>query len=214
MIITTRCAGIFDRHRVDSQQFQFFDMFAFSIGQVANEESKLFDNFQKVSEVLEDLRTRHDRRGGNDQLERTHNELLKIHQEAKLLAEIKDIQDELKILGILLLDQSGVLTKFKQHIEQEMRVEGHRRMVDPVLRDVKQRSQGQLNEIDLHIGDIQQLFKQADDVKQSLTNLLDLKQKHANALEARSAREHAIIAAKQGSYSNRRRPGVLCETGS
>lgn len=210
MIITTRCAGIFDGHRVDSQQFQFFDMFSFSINKVTNEESQLFAKFNVASRQSEEWLGRHHREGSEGQLELT-NDLLNIHSETKLLAEIKDIQDELNILKTLLHDQIFVSEKFKQYIEQEMRVEGSRKAVDPILKDVRQRSQEQLNEIDLHLDDIAQMFGQATDVKNSLTSLLDLKQKHSNALEARFAREHAIIAAKQGPYSNCDRPDVVLE---
>lgn len=199
MIITTRCTGIFDRHRVESQQFQFFDMFVFSIGQVTNRESELFDKFNEASRLLEKW-LRLNCGGSEEQLELT-KDLLDIHEETDLLAEIKDIQDELKILGTLLYDQLAVLDKFKQYTEQEMQVESNRKMVDPILKDLKQRFHGQRSEIDLHLSDIDQLLRQADDVKQSLTSLLDLKQKHSNALEARFAREHAIIAAKQAVIS-------------
>ncbi|CAN8097488.1 unnamed protein product [Discula destructiva] len=197
MIITNRCAGIFDRHRLDAQQFQFFDMFEFSIGNVTNEESKLFSKFNKASEQSTQWLSRHHRGSGDDQLEPT-NDLLNIHQETKLLAEIKDIQDELKILGNVLYLQSAVMEKFKHNIDQEMRIEGNRKIVESILNDVKRHSQEQLDEIAVHRVDIDHMFDQASDVKDSLTNLLDLKQKHSNALEARFAREQAIIAAKQG----------------
>lgn len=197
IVITNRCAGIFDHHRIEAQQFRFLDMFEFSIGNVTNEESKLFSKFNKASEQSTLLLDRHRRGGGDDQLEPT-NDLLNIHQETKLLAEIKDIQDELKILGNVLYLQTAVLEKFKQNIEHELRVEGNRKIIEPILKDVKRRSQEQLDDISVHRVDIDHMFDQASDVKDSLTNLLDLKQKHSNALEARFAREQAIIAAKQG----------------
>lgn len=81
-----------------------------------------------------------------------------------------------------------------------MRVDGTRRMIEPMLKDVRRHSQGQLDDIAVHQVDIEYMFDQASDVKDSLTNLLDLKQKHLNAFEARFAREQAIIAAKQGPY--------------
>lgn len=197
IVITNRCAGIFDHHRLEAQQFQFLDMFEFSIGNVTNEESKLFSKFNKASEQSTLWLDRHRRGGREDQIEPT-NDLLNIHQETKLLAEIKDIQDELKILGNVLYLQTAVLEKFKQNIEHELHVEGNRKIIEPILKDVKRRSQEQLDDISVHRVDISHMFDQASDVKDSLTNLLDLKQKHSNALEARFAREQAIIAAKQG----------------
>lgn len=201
IVITNRCAGIFDHHRLEAQQFGFLDMFEFSIGNVTNEESKLFSKFNKASEQSTIWLDRHRRGGGDDQLEPT-NDLLNIHQETKLLAEIKDIQDELKILSSVLYLQTAVLEKFKQNIENELRVEGIRKIVEPILKDVKRRSQEQLDDISVHRVDITHMFDQASDVKDSLTNLLDLKQKHSNALEARFAREQAIIAAKQGAWKS------------
>jgi hypothetical protein len=34
MLISSRCCGMFDRHRMDNEQFQFLDMFESSIGHV------------------------------------------------------------------------------------------------------------------------------------------------------------------------------------
>lgn len=140
MTITTRCAGVFDRYRRDAQQFQFFDMFEFSIGNVTNEESKLFRKFKKASEQSMQWLS-----GGSDEKLEPTDDLLNIHQETKLLAETEDIQDELKILANVLHLQSAVLEKFKQNIEQEMRVEGHRELSEPTLKEGKRHFQEQLD---------------------------------------------------------------------
>lgn len=201
MVITNRCAGMFDRHRLDEQQFQFFDMFESSIGNVTNEESKLFSKFNKASEQSTQWLNRY-RRGGDDQFEHEFSDdLLNIHQETKMLAEIKDIQDELNIIGVVLRSQYLVLEEFQNGIEQELQVEGgSRKTTEPILKDIKRRCQEQLRLITMHGDDVERMNEQGRGIYNSLTNLLDLKQKHSNALEARFAREQAIIAAKQGSF--------------
>lgn len=40
MLITTRCSGVFDRHRLDNQDFQFLDMFETSIGHVVRNSNR------------------------------------------------------------------------------------------------------------------------------------------------------------------------------
>lgn len=198
MVITNRCAGMFDRHRLDEQQFQFLDMFEASIGNVTNEESKLFNKFNKASEQSTQWLNRY-RRGGGDQFEHEFSDdLLNIHQETKLLAEIKDIQDELNIIEVVLHSQVLVLREFEANIEQELHVEGSRKTTEPILKDIKRRCQEQMRLITVHRDDIVRMNDQARGIYHGLTNLLDLKQKHSNALEARFAREQAIIAAKQG----------------
>jgi hypothetical protein len=49
MLITSRCSGMFDRHRLDNAEYQFLDMFESSIGQVTNNETELFDDFNRAS---------------------------------------------------------------------------------------------------------------------------------------------------------------------
>lgn len=127
------------------------------------------------------------------------DDLLNIHQEIKLLSEIKDIQDELNMLATVMGSQYAVLEDFYQNIEDEIRTEGSRRSMEPVLKDLKRRHQEQMRLIQTYRSDIVKMHEQAGNILFSLTNLLDLKQKHSNALEARFAREQAIIAGKQGS---------------
>jgi ankyrin repeat protein/Mg2+ and Co2+ transporter CorA len=48
LIITGRCSGVFDRHRMD-EDYQFLDMFESSIGDATEEETKLFREFNIAS---------------------------------------------------------------------------------------------------------------------------------------------------------------------
>ncbi|CBY00910.1 hypothetical protein IAQ61_011813 [Plenodomus lingam] len=49
MIITSRCSGMFDRHRIGDEDYQFLDMFEATIGDATEMETKLFDEFNTAS---------------------------------------------------------------------------------------------------------------------------------------------------------------------
>ncbi|POS74046.1 ankyrin repeat and protein kinase domain-containing protein 1 [Diaporthe helianthi] len=198
MVITGRASGLFDRHRLHEQQFQFLDMFESSIGHITDQESRLFSNFLKASEKSTQWLKRYRRGTSGSQHDNLSDDLLNIHQETKLLAEIKDIQDELNIIDVVLSSQVNVLKEFQNNITDELRVEGSRRTTDGVIKEIRRRFQEQERLLEVHQNDLDRMEEQADSIYSSLTNLLDLKQKHSNALEARFAREQAIIAAKQG----------------
>ncbi|KLU91340.1 ankyrin repeat and protein kinase domain-containing protein 1, partial [Magnaporthiopsis poae ATCC 64411] len=221
MLITNRCAGLFDRHRMDDQNYQFLEMFESSIGHVTDEESKLFVRFNRASELSGRLRrellregtsllsapTRRSRQGesgGEEDDDRDPaDELLEIGHETELLAEIKDIRDELNILDTVLDGQYQLLKDFEQHVEEELRAStaadpSARRATDMFVAECRRRSAYQGRLLETRLGDIERMDRQAQSILYSLTNLLDLKQKHSNALEARFARDQAVIAAKQG----------------
>lgn len=190
---------MFDRHRIDDQQFQFLDMFESSIGNVTDQEGKLFSKFKAASE--EATKWLHRNRGGSaGELEHDFSDdLLNIHQETKLLVEIKDIQDELNILMGILNSQMNVLGVFQKNIEDELlQPEVNRKVMDPLIKDIRRHFNEQSRLITVHHDDIFRMNEQSKEIYLSLTNLLDLKQKHSNALEARFAREQAHNAAKQG----------------
>ncbi|KAJ0118418.1 hypothetical protein J7T55_009201 [Diaporthe amygdali] len=198
MAITGRASGLFDRHRLDEQQFQFLDMFESSIGHVTDQESRLFSKFHKASEKSTQWLRRY-RHGTESSVEHElSDDLLNIHQETRLLSEIKDIQDELNIIAVVLDSQMLVLEEFQKNIIDELRPEGSRKSTDGVIKEIRRRFQDQERLLEVHQNDLIRMDKQARSIYDSLTNLLDLKQKHSNALEARFAREQAIIAAKQG----------------
>ncbi|KUI64462.1 Ankyrin-3 [Cytospora mali] len=199
LLITGRAAGMFDRHRFDEQQYQFLDMFESSIGNVTDKESQLFRKFHKASQRSTQWLERHRHGSDNDNIEHEFSDdLLNIHQETQLLAEIKDIQDELNILCNILDSQIIVLEDFQKGIVEELSLEGSRKTTDAVVKDIKRRFEEQQRMIWVHRNDIERMNNQAAGISHGLTNLLDLKQKHSNALEARFAREQAISAAKQG----------------
>ncbi|QDS71946.1 hypothetical protein FKW77_000869 [Venturia effusa] len=210
LLITSRCCGVFDRHKLDNVDFQFLDMFESSIGKVTNQETKLFSSFNIASaQATKWLRTHRRARGSRlapgDRLKPGEREqdydsepvfvdkLLEIGTETKLLAEIKDIKDELRILDMVLQSQLHVLPGLADHIVDEL---GGRN--SPQGREIERRKREQLKLIEVHIKDLERMRGQATSVEASLAHLLDLKQKHANAFEARFARDQAQLTAKQG----------------
>lgn len=190
MLITGRCSGGFDRHRIGEQDFQFLDIFDSSIGDISVQEPILFDRFDKSSSAAAKwLREQED----HVQTEKGAslnfvNDLLDIEAETKLLKELKDIRDELNIILMIFGHQKKVLRQFEEAVCDEQHddtTEAERRF----------REQRKLTE--LHMDDVRRMDSQAQAIFTSLTQLLDFKQKHANAVEARFAREQATLTAQQ-----------------
>jgi Mg2+ and Co2+ transporter CorA len=210
MLITNRCSGMFDRHRLDVQDYQFLDMFESSIGHVTNRETQLFSRFNVASSLSGKwLRQNRQQQEGTHIISKLRKSqitdpifsdvLLDIGIETALLAEIKDIRDELNIITVVLANQTNVLDEFEGHMIEELRSEGvNRRSTDNIVHEIRKRSREQRRLLDQHRKDVDRMDKQAEGIYTSLTHLLDLKQKHSNALEARFARDQAVIAAKQG----------------
>lgn len=208
MLITGRCSGMFDRHRLDDPQYQFLDMFESSIGWVTNEETRLFNRFNRASELSGQwLKTQQRHRGrrllmtsnlnaADDVSNNTAfvDALLNIDTEAKLLAEIKDIRDELNIIRRVLEDQAKILPDFVDCMIEE---NGGKRIL-PVNQDLRKKATDQVKVIGIHINDLKRMDKQAEQIYNSLMHVLDLKQKHANAVEARFTRDQAAFTARQG----------------
>lgn len=119
------------------------------------------------------------------------DKLLDIGAETDLLAETKDIRDELNMISKVLEDQKAVLPDLEMSITDIYREE-HKSQ-----QELKRRFREQLKTIDIHLKDIDRMDKQAERIYKSITDLLDLKQKHANAFEARFARDQAAGTARQ-----------------
>ncbi|KAF2446612.1 hypothetical protein P171DRAFT_462843 [Karstenula rhodostoma CBS 690.94] len=49
MVVTNRCSGVFDRHRMGDEDYQFLDMFESSIGEATETETRLFEYFNAAS---------------------------------------------------------------------------------------------------------------------------------------------------------------------
>ncbi|KAL7621531.1 hypothetical protein AAE478_008856 [Parahypoxylon ruwenzoriense] len=223
-----RCAGMFDRNRLDNQDFQFLDMFEHSIGLVTDRESQLFSSFNWASEISAEWLRDHRRRlmGGHRSVrlpsfgtrddpqyigkhkrnrsgssDHFLNALLDIGAETSLLAEIKDIRDELNIIKVILDTQLATVSDFEMHVTDELYAAPDgptRRTADAAVAEVRKRGREQARGLEVREKDVWRMDQQAESLYHSLTDLLDLKQKHSNALEAGFAGDQSVIAARQG----------------
>ncbi|KOS47829.1 hypothetical protein ACN38_g1128 [Penicillium nordicum] len=211
MIITNRCSGVFDRHRLGDEEYQFLDMFESSIGIATDKETVLFNQFNHASGQASDWLKSHRKLNGSfssppkssdgtDESSSYCDEdgqplfvdrLLDIGQETNLLAETKDIRDELNMIRTVLEHQNNVLLDFQEVVCETYQGQ-HRSQFE-----VKKRFKDQQRMIDMHLKDIDRMDKQAERIYHSITDLLDLKQKHANAFEARFARDQAAGTTRQ-----------------
>ncbi|KAL2006448.1 hypothetical protein VTN00DRAFT_9116 [Thermoascus crustaceus] len=218
IVITSRCSGIFDRHRMGDEEYQFLDMFESSIGIATDRETMLFNEFNvasaQASEWLKQHRrpnrfiqtlesaSRNQEHEDDDSDDENREEqsqqplfvdkLLDIGQETDLLAEAKDIRDELNMLRTILEHQKQVLGDLQEAICEIYNGEYRSQQ------EAKKRFKEQQRTIDVHLKDIDRMDKQAERIYYSITDLLDLKQKHANAFEARFARDQAAGTTRQG----------------
>ncbi|KAI1819301.1 hypothetical protein F4861DRAFT_149909 [Xylaria intraflava] len=214
MLITSRCSGMFDRSRLDDQNHQFLDMFENSIGVITDQESRLFSRFNRASAQSAQWLQRHRRQhtsrsiligtnldpdgGDKDSADRFPDALLDIGGETSLLAEIKDIRDELNIIMEILEAQLQTISYLEGFITEELRSKSSRRGAESMVLEVRRRTGEQRRDLDAKLKDISRMDGRASSLYESLTDLLDLKQKHSNALEARFAGDQALIAARQG----------------
>ena len=119
------------------------------------------------------------------------DKLLDIGQETDLLAETKDIRDELNMIAKVMEDQLHVLPDLREAICDIYNDESKS------SQEVKKRFRDQMKAIELHLKDLERMDRQAERIYNSITDMLDLKQKHANAFEARFARDSAAGTARQ-----------------
>ncbi|KAF2160134.1 hypothetical protein M409DRAFT_70659 [Zasmidium cellare ATCC 36951] len=219
--IAGRCFGTFDRHRKGDDDFQFLDMFEASIGAAMDGEATLFQEFSQASRQASEWLQSHQR--GNrlsrnleaEEKARHHaakhhaqdvddeegdnepqfvDKLLDVGSETDLLAEIKDIRDELDIIRMVLGHQEHLLPELREAIKSVYRLERshfHLRKIDKVFEE-------QEKTISNPLKDINRMDQQAQRIYESIRDLLDLKQKHANAFEARFARDQAAGTQRQG----------------
>ncbi|KAL3708376.1 hypothetical protein TMatcc_006360 [Talaromyces marneffei ATCC 18224] len=213
-VITGRCSGMFDRHRMGDEDYQFLDMFESCIGTATDRETMLFREFNVASaqssewlkhhrrlkrSIVESMSSKededHEDVNGKEKEESQPlfvDKLLDIGQETDLLAEAKDIRDELNMIRTVLEYQKQVLQDLQDAI-CEIYYDENRSQ-----NDIKKKFREQQRNIDMHVKDVDRMDKQTERIYNSITDLLDLKQKHANALEARFARDQAAGTARQG----------------
>jgi Mg2+ and Co2+ transporter CorA len=191
MTITGRCYGDFDRK--GGEELQFFDMFEASLGAAMDHEAFLFQQFLEASYHASSWLLEHKRAERFSQPAFV-DKLLDVGAETALLAEIKDIRDELNIIRMVLGYQEGLVGDFRKvvrNVYEQERSHVQLRLVEKIFDD-------QEKTISNPLKDISRMSEQAERIYISITDLLDLKQKHANAFEARFARDQAVGTIRQG----------------
>jgi hypothetical protein len=89
--------------------------------------------------------------------------LLAIGTETRLLAEIKDIRDELNMIRMVLRSQTQIMTDFVDLIAEEL---GGKRSIE--AGEIKKKSKEQLKVIDSHIANLDRMDKHADMIYNSV----------------------------------------------
>ncbi|CZR59934.1 uncharacterized protein PAC_09829 [Phialocephala subalpina] len=159
--IMTECIAMhFDPARYLDEDFRFFEIFESSIGSITDKEAAAYNRF------MESLNTRDEQ------------DLSDIKAESRLVREIKDIQDELTIMGQVFKDQKQVV-----------------KSLGPLGYEEKWDLDSQLK---TYLEKVHMMQEQAKTAYASLKDLMDLRQAHANLSEAKNARKQAVDTGKQG----------------
>lgn len=117
---------------------------------------------------------------------------LDIGPETDLFAEVKDIRDELHMIGAVLGHQQDLLADLQNAIYEAHQVESRS------IQKNNKRFRELRRTVDMHIKDVHRIDRHAERIYMSISHLLDLKQKNANPFEARLARDQAAGAIRQG----------------
>lgn len=210
--ITNRCSGVFDRHRMGDDEYQFLDMFESAIGIATDHEAVLFREFNAASAQASDWLKSHRSARLNSSTSSAWrvnkvvdeplfvDQLLDIGQETDLLTEARDIRDELNMIRTILQHQQHVIDDLQAVVSDiyQSQTPQQQQLQRLSQNEVRRRFRDQQRTIDMHLKDIDRMDIQAERIYLSVTHLLDLKQKHANAFEARFARDQAVDTTRQG----------------
>ncbi|KAI1359749.1 hypothetical protein F5Y08DRAFT_344349 [Xylaria arbuscula] len=179
------------------------ECFQSSITLVAEKQIRQFKKFKKLVKELN--------KNGIDQQQRAGltNALFELNTETRLLAEIMDIEDELKSIHRVLVKQEEVVKLFETLINQQHKngrgSEGkHVRFSDEVTdqgANTWNMAQENVQLARSNIETIDGLIKQAKKVREEINGLLSHRQKHANAWEARFAREGSEHTQRQSNIT-------------
>jgi hypothetical protein len=194
MLITGRCSGVFDRHRLGDEDFQFLDMFESSIGEVVgsicrfeppapltylqtNKETELFKKFNDASTAAAGWLMHQRHRGKsqipdvigvgdeNDGRDPTFiDTLLNIGEETKLLAEIKDVRDELNMIKMVLGHQDSILEDLTHALCEELKGSHNQQK----QAEIKKRFREQSKVVDVHLKDVDRMDNHAEGIYTSV----------------------------------------------
>ncbi|EME89136.1 uncharacterized protein MYCFIDRAFT_206237 [Pseudocercospora fijiensis CIRAD86] len=164
--------------------------------------NKFAQHLERESKACEHAAKKHPGKGGDLELHLDESDrepqfvdkLLDVGSETDLLAEIKDIRDELDIIRMVLNHQQHLLPDLQRaitNIYKDERSYAQEKKVHKIFGEQEKIIANPLKDID-------RMDKQAERIYGSIRDLLDLKQKHANAFEARFARDQAAGTQRQG----------------
>ena len=188
--IIATCSDVFSWSQKE-ELVRFLHFFEATVGKVGDKETRLLKQFTYRSEQLHTLSEKH--RYYAQAKDLLLDQLLDIRPQTELLKEVKDIEDEIKIILHVLAEQQRVLQM--DHIASFF----GQQETPPDCEDTGQLCMEPLKIIKRAIGDFERLDKQIKEVYSGLTHLMDLQQKQASVWEARSTREGARATSKQGS---------------
>ncbi|KAH8895650.1 hypothetical protein GQ53DRAFT_803904 [Thozetella sp. PMI_491] len=170
----------------DDESTKFVEMFEGTIGDVEERDSRLFREFQFLSTQLSNLDER------NNQYRKLRATLLKhldIQKEVRLLTEVRDILDEIKMIEAVLNDQRNILESDEiSHLCRDA----------STTEEVRSQFYKASELVERALDSFGSSKARAETVEKQIERLLDLKQKQANTWEAQIAREGAEETARQG----------------
>lgn len=225
--IVGQCMSTCDRAMYQSHKASVLDMFSESVGDVMNEEVKLFSRFEEdsvkasrwmksdlLNNSVQESKKRQDFGTTYDEaLRSVSSKDAKTEgsrgptNEPSFVEHLLDIRYETKLLKEVkdIQDELNILLEVTQ--DQQLVHKEILGTFGPTLRPESNSSDRQNIEDtlkDQHLSlhqqeiEIRSMEKQVKSVYKSITDLLDHKQKHANAIEARYARKQADDTAKAG----------------
>ncbi|KAL3426968.1 hypothetical protein PVAG01_00477 [Phlyctema vagabunda] len=183
---------------------RILDVYESAVAAVTDNETKLFIAFDEKSKASRETI-------GMDVQKHLPEDLYSIDAEIKQLREVKDIQDELHILSVLLENQKSVCENAKDTLNRNDSIDSLSRPPTVKKRETIDSSPapaGKYSSLN-HFGRLCSMIDeqdkrrkaiewQAEQANKALNHLLDLKQKQANVSEARSARLTSESTKQQG----------------
>ena len=187
--IVSTCSDVFSWSQKE-ELVRFLHFFEATVGKVGDDETRLLEEFTAQSRQLHMLSEKYRHYALEKDL--LLDKLLDIRPQTKLLREVKDIEDEIKIILHVLNEQQRVL--------QMDHVASYFKQGEPpsTCKDGGQLCKEPLKIIGRAIDNFERLDKQIKEVHNGLNHLMDLQQKQASVWEARSTREGARATSKQG----------------
>ncbi|KAH8802534.1 hypothetical protein F5884DRAFT_738128 [Xylogone sp. PMI_703] len=183
--ITNFCINLIDKdtYKLERDELSVRQIFANTLDMTADEESFLFNSFDKRIRTKLERITRGEKKSNEEQHEDQKKEYESIKKAMDLLLEVKDIRDELSILNYLLIQQQSVWEK----------------LLELPIKDYSASKEAEKwKGPGLALKDIAKMDKFARSIQDSVNSLLALEQNEVNISEAETSRELSQETIKQG----------------